>query len=323
MPVAKVGGVMSTDADMMMWLWGRLERALGGRSFEEVLPLPRALAGIDAAAEASEEVVLARRAAEKLRAGGRLLEAEVNALEMGLLLVRPALRIENGRLPDAPALELKGAARARIEALLPGIASVGWKWDIPFATAFQVSSRVMVTCAHVVEKLLQCSEDLARGHFVARFDADGRRPSEAMAIVRVLALHPAEDVAFLELAGDGPLVSGLRVAREPWLRRGEQVLVVGYPIYSAGTPLFLDALFENVYGVKRASPGELLGLEAGLLYHDCTTLPGSSGSPLLDPRTGLVIGIHTSGQFAVRNTAVSPEALYADVDLRALVSDWG
>ena len=314
---------MSTDADQMTWLWGRLERALGGRSFGEVLPLPRALVGIDAAAEASGEVVLARRAAEKLRAGGRLLEAEVNALEMGLRLVRPALRIENGRLPTAPAQELGSAAQARIEALLPGIASVGWKWDIPFATAFQVSSRVMVTCAHVAEKLLQCSEDLAGGNFVARFDADERRPMEAIPIVRVLALHLEEDVAFLELAGDGPLARGLPWAREPWLARGAQVLVVGYPIYSADTPLFLDALFENVYGVKRASPGELLGMEVERLYHDCTTLPGSSGSPLLDPRTGLVIGIHASGQFAIRNTAVSTRAIHADVALRALVSDWG
>jgi hypothetical protein len=314
---------MSTDADTMMWLWGRLERALGGRSFEEVLPLPRALAGIDAAAEASREVVLARRAAAKLRAGGRLLEAEVNALEMGLRLVRPALRIEHGRLPTAPALALGSAARARIEALLPGIASVGWSWDIPFATAFQVSSRVMVTSAHVAEKLLQCSEDLAGGHFVARFDADERRPMEAIAIVRVLAFHPAEDLAFLELAGNGPLVSGLRLARDPWPGWGGQVLVVGYPIYCAGTPLCLDALFENVYGVKRASPGELLGQEAGRLYHDCTTLPGNSGSPLLDLRTGLVIGIHASGQFAVRNTAVSTRAIYTEAKLRALVSDWG
>jgi hypothetical protein len=313
---------MNSDADTMMWLWGRLERALGGRSFEEVLPIPRALAGIDAAAEASREVVLARRAAEKLRAGGRLLEAEVNALETGLRLVRPASRIESGRLPPSPALALSGAAQARIEALLPGIAAVGWKWDIPFATAFQVSSRVMVTSAHVAEKLLQCSEDLAGGHFVARFDADDCRPMEAIAIVRVLALHSEEDVAFLELAGEGPLECGLRLAREPWLGRGGQVLVVGYPIYSAGTPLFLDALFENVYGVKRASPGELLGQEAGRLYHDCTTLPGNSGSPLLDPLSGLVIGIHASGQFAVRNTAVSTRAIHAEARLRALVSDW-
>jgi hypothetical protein len=314
---------MSTDTDETAWLRGRLERALGGRSFEELFPLPRALAGIDAAVEASRSGTLAQRAAEKLRAGCRLLPAEVNALEMGLRLVRPALRIERGRIPAAPALGIGSAERARIEALLPGIASVGWKWDVPFATAFQVSSRVVMTSAHVAERLLQGSEALARGHFAARFDTDERRSAEVIPIARVLALHPAEDLAFLELVGDGPLTCGLRLAREPWFVRGAQVLVVGYPVYSAGTPLFVDALFENVYGVKRASPGEVVGLEAERLYHDCTTLPGSSGSPLLDPRTGLVLGIHTSGQFAVRNVAISTRTINAQVKLQALVTDWG
>ena len=314
---------MRVDTDEMTWLQGRLERALGGRPLEEVLPVPRALVGIEAAAEASRDVVLAQSAAEKLRAGGRLLPSEVEALEMGLRLVRPALRIENGRLPFAPALGLRESAQARLEALLPGIASVGWSWDIPFATAFQVSSRVMMTNAHVAETLLRDSDDLARGHFVARFDADERRPAKAVPLVRVLALHPVEDVAFLELAGTGPLQRGLCLARAPWLPREAKVLVVGYPIYSAGTPLFLNALFENVYGVKRVSPGELVGLEADRLYHDCTTLPGSSGSPLLDPLTGQVVGIHSSGQVAVRNTAVNTRAIYANTKLRALVSDWG
>ncbi|HYH95597.1 serine protease [Hyalangium sp.] len=240
---------------------------------------------------------------------------------MGLRLVRPALRIENSRLPSALMLGLQGAARARIEALLPGIASVGLSRDLPFATAFQVSSRVVVTSAHVAERLLH-DDDLARGHFVARFNADERRPEKAVHIVRVLALHPTEDVAFLQLADDGPVERGLCLAREPWLPRGAQVFVVGYPVYGAGTPLFLDALFENVYGVKRISPGESLGMEAERLYHDCTTLPGSSGSPLLDPRTGLVMGIHASGQFAWRNTAVSTRAIHALPLLRVFVSDW-
>jgi hypothetical protein len=100
------------------------------------------------------------------------------------------------------------------------------------------------------------------------------------------------------------------------------VLGVGYPLYSDGNPPWVDALFENVYGVKRASPGELLGLEGARLFHDCTTLSGNSGSPLLDPRTGLVVGIHASGQFALRNTAVSTSAIHAVAQLRSLVATW-
>ncbi len=311
------------DRDEMTWLQGRWERALRGRLLEEVLPLPRALAGIEAAAEACGDVVFARRAAEKLKQGGRLLPSELEALELGLRRVRPAARIENGRLPPASVLPLRQEARVRLEALLPGIGSVSRGWECPLATAFQVSARVMMTNAHVAQRLLHEGEHLAQGRFVARFDTDEHRPARAVPIEGVLAIHPTEDVAFLELAGEGPLERGLCLAREPWSPREAQVLVVGYPVYCAGTPLFMDALFENVFGVKRVSPGESLGMEAERLYHDCTTLAGSSGSPLLDPWTGLVMGVHASGQFARRNTAVSTRAVHALPQLRAFVAQWG
>ena len=131
-----------------------------------------------------------------------------------------------------------------------------------------------------------------------------------------------EDVAFLALEEDGPLEYGLRLARAPHITQGTQVLVVGYPLYSDSSPAFVNTLFENIYGVKRGSPGELLAVEADLLYHDCTTLPGSSGSPVFELRTGLVVGIHASGQFAFRNTAVSTRAIQIQPQLRALVAAW-
>jgi V8-like Glu-specific endopeptidase len=53
--------------------------------------------------------------------------------------------------------------------------------------------------------------------------------------------------------------------------------------------------------------------------HDCSTLGGSSGSPVLDAATGLVIGVHKSGMFAVRNGAVASAALFSDPRLRETV----
>lgn len=308
--------------DETSWHLERLERALGGRPLEEVLPASRALVGFDAAVASSGDGALARKAVEKLRAGGRLLPAELEALEMGIRMARPALRVERGRLPSFSSLGLDDAARAVLEASLPGIASIGWSWGIPLATAFQVAPRVLVTCAHVAERLLHDSADLPRGHFIARFEADGHWGERIIPLKGVLARHPLEDVAFLEMASDGPLAQGLRLAREPGLSRGGRVLGVGYPLYSDGNPPWVDALFENVYGVKRASPGELLGMEGERLFHDCTTLSGNSGSPLLEPRTGLVIGIHASGQFAWRNTAVSTRTIHEVEQLRSFVATW-
>lgn len=315
-------GGMSVDTDENAGLRSRLWRTLLGRSLEEVLPGPRALAGVEAAAEACDDVAFARRAAKKLQQGGRLLPLEIEALELGLRRVRPAARVERGRLPLPLSHLLTKQERARIEAFLPGIGAVCRGAEFPLATAFQVAPRLMMTNAHVAHRLLEQRECLVQGDFVIQFDGDAHRPARVIPIMDVLAVHPTEDVACLELAGPGPLEKGLCLAREPGCGRESQVLVVGYPVYCAGVPLFLEALFENVFGVKRASPGECLGVEDGSLYHDCTTLAGSSGSPVLDPWTGMVVGIHACGQFARRNRAVSTRVVHSEQQLRALVASW-
>lgn len=308
--------------DEQTWLQERLEHALAGRLLEEVLPAPRALVGLEAAAEASMDVVRARRAAEKLRAGGKLLPAEVEALEVGLRLARPAHRVEYGRLPPVSAPGMEGAARVALEAQLPGIAQVGWGWDRPLGTAFQVAPHVLMTAAHVAQKLLAGHGDLARAGAMACFDADERRQERAIRLEGMPHVHPEEDVALLTLVAEGPLERGLRLARAPRLRRGCRVLAVGYPLYSPDLPACVEVLFEQVYSVKRASPGSLLEAEGERLYHDCTTLPGSSGSPLFDLRTALVIGIHVTGRFAYRNVAVSTQAVCAAPWLQALTAGW-
>lgn len=81
---------------------------------------------------------------------------------------------------------------------------------------------------------------------------------------------------------------------------------MGYPFEdSERNPMFVDALFEGSYGVKRASPGEVTALGRSVVHHDCSTLGGNSGSPLLDMTTARVVGVQARGGFAVRNTAVA------------------
>ncbi|ATB37971.1 hypothetical protein CYFUS_003397 [Cystobacter fuscus] len=308
--------------DEMTSLRHRLERALGGRAIEELWPEPRALVGFEAAVALSVDRALARRAFDKLRAGSRLLPVESAVLEVAIRMARPALRIERGRLPPHSFLEMEEAVRAILLAQLPGIASLGFRWGIPLATAFQVAPRVLVTSAHVADRLEQEREDLTRGNFVAHFDADDRHEERIVSITGVLVRHPSEDVALLEMEAEGPLDGGLRLARRPADSRARRVLGVGYPLYGDGHLPWVDSLFEHVYGVLRASPGELMGAEGERLFHDCTTLSGNSGSPLFDLSTGLVIGVHSSGKFAWRNTAVSTRALLSNEFIRARASCW-
>ncbi|NOX39996.1 MAG: trypsin-like peptidase domain-containing protein [Alphaproteobacteria bacterium] len=100
------------------------------------------------------------------------------------------------------------------------------------------------------------------------------------------------------------------------------VYVLGYPGRpQAGTERFslLKDLFESKYGTKRYCPGRISASFSDVqsdplntvFGHDCTTLGGNSGSPVIDLGDGsaCVIGIHFAGARRISNYAHSMAAL--------------
>jgi hypothetical protein len=53
--------------------------------------------------------------------------------------------------------------------------------------------------------------------------------------------------------------------------------------------------FKVMTCVKRASPGFITDNQLDELEHDYSTLPGSSGSVLIDSLTAAAVGLHNSG----------------------------
>ncbi|MBV9123215.1 MAG: trypsin-like peptidase domain-containing protein, partial [Planctomycetes bacterium] len=78
-----------------------------------------------------------------------------------------------------------------------------------------------------------------------------------------------------------------------------RVYVLGYPqedaTYREEDLRPVLGAFTNLLGVKRLSPGELVEMNDGILYHDCSTLGGSSGSPVIDLESQEVLGVHYCG----------------------------
>jgi V8-like Glu-specific endopeptidase len=71
----------------------------------------------------------------------------------------------------------------------------------------------------------------------------------------------------------------------------------------------INGLFGNRLGVKRASPGEVVARRANVLSHDCTTLGGSSGSPILTLKSAALVGVHRDGMYLSRNHATWGEQM--------------
>ena len=86
----------------------------------------------------------------------------------------------------------------------------------------------------------------------------------------------------------------------------QQVAVIGYPARDSRVPdaQLMQSIFGDVYDKKRLAPGQITQAKRDVVYHDCSTLGGNSGSVVLDLATGEAVGLHFAGRFLEANYAV-------------------
>ena len=134
-----------------------------------------------------------------------------------------------------------------------------------FGSAFLVSSDgLAITAYHVID---------SGGPFFARFPDGGESP------VRVIRGNPKADVALLQLDCPAGCPALALAARRP--RPGDPVIVIGTPWTEA---LSQSVSFGVVSGVR-----ELSGVT--LVQTDAAVNGGNSGGPIINARTGNVVGI--------------------------------
>lgn len=140
-------------------------------------------------------------------------------------------------------------------------------------------------------------------------------------LVRPLHIEepPGPDVAFFEIemvSGDARLAMPIELATT--IAATQEVATIGYPAYDSRIPEpdLMERIYGKVYNKKRLAPGSVTRLEEALLWHNCTTLGGNSGSVVFDLDSGQALGLHFSGSFLVTNYAVRADVvkkLLADV----------
>lgn len=144
---------------------------------------------------------------------------------------------------------------------------------------------------------------------VLRIEAFSYLADDAAADVAIGRITVAADAAFLPASLELSDVEG---------EDGELVAVVGYPASDPfrNDPTAMERYFRGLYDVKRFSPGFLKAEGDGtVLGHDCTTLGGNSGSPVISlARGGKVVGLHFAGAFGEGNSAVRVGTLRALLD---------
>lgn len=144
--------------------------------------------------------------------------------------------------------------------------------------------------------------------FKEEVDSTANNGSRTVRVSKIdyLADDMAADMAVLLIPAPEFNVAALELAdREA--QRDELVALIGYPAFDSRNDVNDQArYFRDLYDVKRMAPGKVMQpLDAGsLLRHDCTSLGGNSGSPLISLEGAKVVGLHFSGLYGVENSAV-------------------
>lgn len=266
---------------------------------------------------------------------GMLTEAEIVGLEAIILLEgRPALLIQGGDFSGLPP-RWQVLADHR-EAIKASIARVGrievtghpdHEW---IGTGFLAGPGTVLTNRHVAREFARTGAFgwKFKPGMSARLNVSAEHSATdpvEFALTGIAGIHDLYDLAVLMIARTGcagePVPTPLPVAADrPGTVVDRMVYVVGYPGWDGlrNDSAHMREIFADVYGVKRLQPGLITSWADGahVLTHDCSTLGGNSGSPVMDLETHQVIGIHYNGAYLVENKAIPLWPLTGDELLR-------
>jgi S1-C subfamily serine protease len=227
------------------------------------------------------------------RARRRLAAAGAAALAVAALPSRHAGAQPATGVGDVPSV---------VAAAKPAVFAVGVYSRIqqpPFRFAgsgFSIGGGLFVTCAHVVQPLNPATREMLA---VAVSTSEGHRVIE----VRPVAIRRDTDLAVLEWVNPPEVaVRSLRVA-SAIPPEGSDIVLIGFPIgsalglYAASHRGVIAAVVPMAFplpttaGLDARNVQALRGSPVEVLQLDATAFPGNSGGPVIDVRTGLVVGV--------------------------------
>lgn len=213
-------------------------------------------------------------------------------------------------------------AQSILDRVIPAIGRIELSNNPDFSwvgTGWLVAKDIIVTNRHVAQEFGRQSgqgftfkagvNGLPMASQIDFLEEDQRRTALEYAVDAILWIAPSgeSDVAFMRVSRkltDLPLASPILLAEN--LNDVEFIATIGYPARDSRVPdqALVRRLFGDVYDKKRLAPGQIISAGLDEIQHDCSTLGGNSGSPLINLKTGEAVGLHFSGLFMEANFAV-------------------
>jgi V8-like Glu-specific endopeptidase len=287
-------------------------------------------------------LALGARALVNVERDNELSRYEEDGLEALISLYgRPALLVQDNDFSTPPARwRVLEEYRESIRGILPAVGRIElenhprYSW---IGTGFLAGEDILMTNRHVAVVFVEKHNKKWRFSSGISANVDYReefqREEEAeFQLIECLGIHSRYDLALFRVAANGSGNRGLPEplklsANRPNATNSLRVYAVGYPAMDDRNDLGdMMRIFKGVFDVKRLQPGYITGKTNGAYFkikHDCSTLGGSSGSPLLDLETGKVIGLHYAGEYLKENSAVPLWNLANDSLLKKFPLNWG
>ncbi|MDN5752878.1 MAG: serine protease, partial [Nitrosospira sp.] len=153
----------------------------------------------------------------------------------------------------------------------------------------------VVTSAHVIPEVL----DIRNNESYTVITGKGKEPE--LRAATIAAIDKEHDLALLRISGAA--LPAMKIGDAGKVREGQTLIFTGFPIgmilgfypvthramVSSITPIVLPARNSGQLSAKLI--GQLQRSAYAVFQLDGTAYPGSSGSPLYDPETGLVYGV--------------------------------
>lgn len=282
----------------------------------------RRVKGMQAIEVTTEAVV--REGAPRFPVEERIEEA------IALARLRPVLIIRDNKIvpefagPDVIVWKERLMAQEDIlNAVIPSVGRIEvsnnaiYKW---VGTGWLVDTDIIVTNRHVASLFCLNKAGFSfkigfpSGNQSANMDfleEDQRTASLEFLIESVLWMSENDktqpDIAFMRvkrLPAGPPLPKPIQLAET--VNEGDVVVTIGYPARDPDVPdqELVLRIFGDVYDKKRLAPGEIVDVSDSELEHNCATLGGNSGSPVIQLSTGKAVGLHFAGLYMQGNFAV-------------------
>ncbi|MEA3012713.1 MAG: hypothetical protein QOD42_1258 [Sphingomonadales bacterium] len=282
-----------------------------------------------------------RRQIGEMAADPEVDDAAVKSFEARVRKVlRPMIQLDRGEprfeasetAPWRARLLAGRATLARVSAavgriVLRGHPSLSW-----VGSAFHVGAGLVLTTRHIAAILTEATgEPALRAGLSVAIEVPSPDGTAIFAVAGVALIHPTLDIAILRLEDSSPTPPRLTFDGSEEIARDLAIGSFGYagvansdldperPTAPPG-PTQMVAI-GRITGYEHA---QILDEKIWCLAHDCSTLPGFSGGPLVDLESGLVLGVNFASQASAAGLldgggyAIPASELARDPRLRAL-----